>query len=90
MIEDDAEYTGIFAYWTGSDAIAPLTTYRASDILGAQVRVKSPPFTEYVLGESFTVNVPVEPRRAASGLIFYAESCRNVIAPRNKRVRSAR
>ena len=45
-------------------AIAPLTSYRASDILGAQVRVKIPQFTRNVLDE---------PRQAALGLILYAE-----------------
>jgi hypothetical protein len=44
--------------------IAPLTSHRASDILGAQVRVKIPPFTKNVLSEL---------RRAALGLILYAE-----------------
>jgi hypothetical protein len=53
-------------------AIAPLTSHRASDILGAQVR-----------GNGFATE-------AASGLIFYAEFCRNVIAQRKKRVRTAR
>ena len=68
------KYTGIPGNWSGSGAIAPLTTHPASDILGAQVRVKSPLFTS-----TFR-----EPRRAASGLIFHAEFCRNVIAQRKK------
>ena len=34
----------------------PLTTFPGSDILGAQVRVKSPPFTVNVLREPFMVN----------------------------------
>jgi len=43
-IDAGAEYTGISGNWVNSENTAPLTTRRASDILGAQVKVKCPPW----------------------------------------------